>query len=118
MYIVSKTGNLSNLNLLAKARIYSSILSSIIPKFPLSFIIDGTIQYKSPINANRNNNIIKSELFLADIFNLSLKQFLNGFKVYAIINEITNKLTTSLIGVKYIYITILSITMTIAIIAL
>ena len=73
MYIVSKIGNLSNLNLLAKARIYSSILSSMIPKFPLSFSIDGTIQYKSPTNANKNNNIIKRELFLADIFNRSLK---------------------------------------------
>ena len=102
MYIVSKIGSLSILNLFAKDKIYSSILSNIIPKFPLSFSIDGTIQYKSPTNANKNINIIKSELFLADIFNLSLKQFLNGFKVYAIIDEITNKLITSLIGLKYI----------------
>ena len=62
--MVSKIGNLSNLNLFARTRIYSSILSSIIPKFPLSFNIDGTIQYRSPTNANKNNNIIKSELFL------------------------------------------------------
>ena len=76
------------------------------------------MQYKSPINANKTNNIINRELFLADILNLSLKQFLKGFKVYAIINEINNKLITSLIGVKYMYIAILITTRTTDIIVL
>ena len=52
---------------------YSSILSSMIPKFPLSFNMVGIMLYKSPINIIKNITIINNELFLEDKLNFLLK---------------------------------------------